>query len=509
MAVANGERAEAINEKEVARMVRLSLKRTQEMFVGEDQSLAKDVADEQSQEMRLRHKIRVEYQNVRHMAPPVKPKQAAGKAGAQGKRNLPAIPTDEAADAKPGPATAATTTAKAPVPADDATVTSGVGNILDRITKPDVQASNRQLVAASGAADKGAAKGGAGVKTLSRFREPPKVPAPTWHAPWKLMRVVSGHTGWVRCIAVEPGNQWFATGSVDRVIKIWDLATGKLKLSLTGHISDVRGLAVSERSPYLFSVGADCKAKCWDLEYNKVIRHYHGHLSAVYCCALHPTLDVLLTGGRDSVTRVWDIRTKAPVHVLSGHSNTINTILTFPTDPQVASGSMDSTVRLYDLAAGKCRTTLTHHKKSVRAMVKHHSEWTFASGSPDSIRQWKMPDGDFQQVMRAKLNKGEIPSTLQTMSLNQDNVMMTSGDGGRLNFWDWKSGHCFQSMETQVQPGTLSSENNVYASAFDKSGSRLITCEGDKTIKFYKEDETATEESHPVVWKPELVKRKF
>jgi len=80
---------------------------------------------------------------------------------------------------------------------------------------------------------------------------------PTYHPPWKLVRVISGHLGWVRSVAVEPGNQWFATGAGDRVIKIWDLASGELKLSLTGHISTVRGLAVSSRHPYLFSCGED------------------------------------------------------------------------------------------------------------------------------------------------------------------------------------------------------------------------------------------------------------
>ena len=80
---------------------------------------------------------------------------------------------------------------------------------------------------------------------------------PTYHPQWKLMRVISGHLGWVRSVAVEPGNKWFATGAGDRVVKIWDLASGELKLSLTGHISTVRGLAVSPRHPYLFSCGED------------------------------------------------------------------------------------------------------------------------------------------------------------------------------------------------------------------------------------------------------------
>jgi WD40 repeat protein len=36
----------------------------------------------------------------------------------------------------------------------------------------------------------------------------------------KLTRVISGHMGWVRAVAVDPGNQWFATGAGDRVVKV-------------------------------------------------------------------------------------------------------------------------------------------------------------------------------------------------------------------------------------------------------------------------------------------------
>jgi pleiotropic regulator 1 len=36
------------------------------------------------------------------------------------------------------------------------------------------------------------------------------MPKPKWHPPWKLHRVISGHLGWVRCLAFEPGNEWLA-----------------------------------------------------------------------------------------------------------------------------------------------------------------------------------------------------------------------------------------------------------------------------------------------------------
>ena len=127
----------------------------------------------------------------------------------------------------------------------------------------------------------------------------------------------------------------FLTCAAEWMIKIWDLASGKLKLSLTGHVSTVRGLAVSPRHPYLFSCGEDRQVKCWDLEYNRVVRHYHGHLSGVHCLALHPTLDILVTGGRDSVARVWDMRTKKQIHALGGHTNAVGTVATNAVEPQV------------------------------------------------------------------------------------------------------------------------------------------------------------------------------
>ncbi|KAG8592451.1 hypothetical protein GDO81_000505 [Engystomops pustulosus] len=333
-------------------------------------------------------------------------------------------------------------------------------------------------------------------------KKAPTMPKPQWHPPWKLYRVISGHLGWVRCIAVEPGNQWFVTGSADRTIKIWDLASGKLKLSLTGHISTVRGVIVSARSPYLFSCGEDKQVKCWDLEYNKVIRHYHGHLSAVYGLDLHPTIDVLVTCSRDSTARVWDIRTKAGVHTLVGHTNAVATVRCQGAEPQIITGSHDTTIRLWDMVGGKTRVTLTNHKKSVRAVVLHPRQYTFASGSPDNIKQWKFPDGNFIQ------NLSGHNAIINTLAVNSDGVLVSGADNGTMHLWDWRTGYNFQRIHAAVQPGSLDSESGIFACTFDQSESRLITAEADKTVKVYREDDTATEETHPINWKPEIIKRK-
>lgn len=315
---------------------------------------------------------------------------------------------------------------------------------------------------------------------------------PQWHRPWKLMRVISGHHGWVRCLATDPLNRLFVSGSNDRTIKFWDLATGQLQITLTGHISTVRGIVMSDRHPLLFSCGEDKTVFGWDLEQNKITRRFHGHLSGVYTIAMHPLLDVIVTGGRDSTARVWDIRTKSNIHVLEGHGDTVCSLLTQAYEPQIISGSFDSMIKLWDLGTGKCMQTLTQHKKGVRAMVAHSEECTFASAGADKIRVWKCPEG---QPLR---NIGGHNAIINAIALNKDNVLVTAGDNGSMYFWDWASGYNFQRIQTTPQPGSLSCEAGIFAATFDLSSLRLITAECDKTIKIWKEDETATMEDYPV-----------
>ncbi len=79
--------------------------------------------------------------------------------------------------------------------------------------------STALVVATQKKAQAAAAEAGVSSLALTR-RTASEVPKPKWHAPWKLMRVISGHNGWVRSIAVEPGNEWFVTGAADRTIKV-------------------------------------------------------------------------------------------------------------------------------------------------------------------------------------------------------------------------------------------------------------------------------------------------
>lgn len=313
------------------------------------------------------------------------------------------------------------------------------------------------------------------------FRGKPKTKE---HKNWKLKKVLIGHTSWVRCMSFDPSNEFFATGSTDRTIKFWDLASGNLMLTLTGHVASVRGVEISKNHPYLFSCSEDKLIKCWDLNNNKCIRSFYGHLSGVYTIALHPDMNIFSSGGRDSIVRVWDIRTRQMVHTLEGHSDIVNTVVMQNDEPQLISASSDSTIRLWDLVAGKNFNVLTNHKKGIRALKLHPIEYTFVSAAQDNIKLWKCPDGGFLRNF-SKNNSGEL---INCIDINGNDLLASGSDLGRIRIYDWESGDMVQEIKTINQPGSLEAENSIYDVKFDLSATRLISCECDKSVKVWEQE---------------------
>jgi pleiotropic regulator 1 len=147
---------------------------------------------------------------------------------------------------------------------------------------------------------------------------------------------------------------------------------------------------------------------------------------------------------------------------------------------------------------GKTLTTLTRFKHGVRSLTISPKEFTFAGSSTGSIKQFKCPEGSLMA------NFDGHSSIINTLSVSEDDVLFSGGDDGSMRFWDWKSAHCFQQTASTAQPGSLEAENGIFASIFDKSYTRLILGGADKSISMWGRDESATEETHPLDWKPTL-----
>ena len=66
-------------------------------------------------------------------------------------------------------------------------------------------------------------------------------------------------------VAISPDGQYVAAGSMDAVVRIWDVSTGQLVKRLRGHQDRVRSIAFTPDGRGLVSGSEDKILKFWDL----------------------------------------------------------------------------------------------------------------------------------------------------------------------------------------------------------------------------------------------------
>jgi hypothetical protein len=93
----------------------------------------------------------------------------------------------------------------------------------------------------------------------------------------RLITTLSGHTSLVNSVAFSPDGRLLASGSADKTIKLWEVATGSLVRTLSGHTDSVSSVAFSPDGRLLASGSSDNTIKLWDVASGSLVRTLSGH----------------------------------------------------------------------------------------------------------------------------------------------------------------------------------------------------------------------------------------
>ena len=124
----------------------------------------------------------------------------------------------------------------------------------------------------------------------------------------KTIAILAGHDDDVAAVAVSGDGKWLATGSADKTVRLWELATGRLTASLVGHTDLVVAVTFSSDSRWLATGGADKTARLWDVATGKPLATLEGHTRHyVTSVAFSADGNWLATGSDDNTARLWTL----------------------------------------------------------------------------------------------------------------------------------------------------------------------------------------------------------
>jgi serine/threonine protein kinase/WD40 repeat protein len=134
-----------------------------------------------------------------------------------------------------------------------------------------------------------------------------------------------------------------------RLVAILDLASGGTQL-FEGHAGSVGQLAMSRDGTRLLSGGTDREPRVWDLASGRLLLTLPRHPSWVQGCDFSPDGKSIATGCRDGVVRIFDAATGRQQRQMVGHIGRTWDVK-YDVGGMVVSAGADGTLRRWELAA--------------------------------------------------------------------------------------------------------------------------------------------------------------
>lgn len=262
-------------------------------------------------------------------------------------------------------------------------------------------------------------------------------------------RAIGTHAGGIASVDFSPDGKQLVSGGGDKVVRIWDVASGKSLHELKGPTSftcaarfspDGKTVAAAgyESAPgnaiYLFDVAKG-------VETARLPGHPTGGIRRL---AFTPDGKLLLSGGFDGFVRVWDLDTHKEVRAIKIEAGTVYDLALSPDGKTLATAGRDG-LRLWDVATGTEQVRKEMNLYGCIAVTFAPDGKIVACGDSECVKLWEVLTG--KEIKTFTGFKGELA---QLLFSRDGRTLFTSSYDRAVRMWEVQTGRLVQDVEAHT-----------------------------------------------------------
>ena len=269
------------------------------------------------------------------------------------------------------------------------------------------------------------------------------------------------------------------SGSSDGTIKLWNVKTGKILITLKGHTKGIACVKFSPDNSILASGSLDGTIKLWNIKDYRETNTIHVNSNGVNDLDFSFDSKTLVSGGRDGSLKLWDVRTGKEIKTLQEASlgkyfpESIFSVNFNPNGSKLIVGTNFS-FKLWNVENGKNLYEKPGSDIRVTATFSPNGE-IFAIGSGEGgIHFLRSENGEDIQ----KIEASESSWGVNCIDFSPDGQIVASGNwNGIIELWNVENGQKIKSFQGH--------RGNINSIDFSPDGKILASGGEDNSIRFW------------------------